>query len=181
MIRINTIYNENVSDKYFITTCGKVVSVGHNKRYGNEGYLLLAPTINKKGYYQYRLACKDKSYIQPYAHKLVAYAYIHNPNQHPQVDHLDMNKNHNYVGNLEWVTNSENMRRRIEKSGFNNGASKEFSCEDVWYIRRTHRRWREGKIWCANTKELADKFGVGQKAITSIVNRSTYKHIAEEE
>ena len=45
-----------------------------------------------------------------YVHRLVAETWIPNPNDYPQVNHINGNKDDNSVENLEWTTRSQNMR-----------------------------------------------------------------------
>lgn len=68
-----------------------------------------AYSTNHKGYYAGTLSTyngKHKSFL---AHRLVALAFIPNPENKEQVNHINGVKKDNKVTNLEWVTNQENM------------------------------------------------------------------------
>jgi hypothetical protein len=84
---------------YEISTQGKIRSL-HN-RYGINK--LLKSSKNSKGYRVVTL-CKDKKQKTFTVHKLVAAAFIPNPNNYPCVNHKNENKDDNSVDNLEWCT-----------------------------------------------------------------------------
>lgn len=62
-----------------------------------------------KGYYTVNLTLHNKT-KRCYVHRLVAEAFIPNPENKPQVNHKDTNKSNNDISNLEWCTNEENIR-----------------------------------------------------------------------
>ena len=70
------------------------------------GYIL-TPYENKKGYLKIGLFQNGKLYKRR-VNRLVAQAFISNPDNLPQVNHKDGNKKNNSYTNLEWVTNEEN-------------------------------------------------------------------------
>lgn len=53
--------------------------------------------------------------LNPRVHRLVAMTFLPNPENLPEVDHLDGNTFNNHVTNLEWVTGQENIRRRDQR------------------------------------------------------------------
>lgn len=92
-------------DKYQISNTGKVVS----KKTG----LMLKPMYNKKGYQYVHLSINKYKSAKWYIHRLVAFHFIPNSENKPQVNHVDGNPSNNDVSNLEWVTNDENQRHAI--------------------------------------------------------------------
>ena len=91
---------------YKIYEDGRVESYKDNHgNIHNEPKKVLKGYPNTKGYLLVDLRPKRAIKI----HRLVACAFIDNPFNKPQVNHIDGNKNNNHCNNLEWVTNSENQ------------------------------------------------------------------------
>ncbi len=89
---------------YGVSDCGKV----RNTRTGLE--LKLNP--DKDGYLLVALWNDGRSHYFK-VHRLVALAFLPNPDNKPQVNHVDGCRTHNAVQNLEWVTALENIRHTI--------------------------------------------------------------------
>lgn len=74
----------------------------------------LKPEETKKGYLRVDLYDEKGKRKHFKVHRLVAQAFIENPDGKPQVNHKDGNKHNNSVTNLEWVTDAENKDHRKE-------------------------------------------------------------------
>lgn len=74
---------------------------------------VLSPFNNGKGYQQITLWADGKSYKR-YVHRMVAEAFIDNPNSLSDVNHEDGNKGNNKVDNLTWCTRKDNINHAID-------------------------------------------------------------------
>lgn len=81
----------------------------------SEGRLLKTYSGNNE-YILVGLSKPDKTRFNALVHRLVAQAFIPNPNNLPEVDHIDNNPQNNNVNNLQWVTRCENMTRMLKHS-----------------------------------------------------------------
>ena len=109
------------------------------------------------------------------AHRLIAEAFIDNPDNKPYVNHIDCNKMNNCVDNLEWVTAKENTAH-LHKLGRSNPRRGEdcpqskLDTGDVYGIRYA--------IECgARNFEIAKMYSVSQSTIGDIVSGRTWNHV----
>ena len=91
--------------KLLVSDQGRVKSMLRDGR-------ILKTQRDKKGYHRLRVTISrvKRSYK---VHRLVAEAFIPNPEGKPQVNHIDGNKDNNTAANLEWVTNIENCHHAL--------------------------------------------------------------------
>ena len=154
-------------DDYFVTRDGEIYS----KKYKEIRKLKHGYTLN--GYGCVNLCKKGKAKTHRIS-RLVAQHFIDNPENKPQVNHIDGNKKNNRVENLEWCTSLENVKHAFEiglmpdRKGENAGMSK-LKDEQVKEIYLSDKRQRI----------LAKKFKVNQSTIHYIKSNKTWKHITE--
>lgn len=91
--------------RFFVTNLGRVL-----RKNSNGGFEEVKQHINKRFYYDVGLTKDGKTYTKKVS-RLVAQAFIGPIPEGYFVDHIDCNKEHNYVTNLQIITNSENVKR----------------------------------------------------------------------
>ena len=94
----------NGFEDYLITDEGIVISLKNNKR------RVLKTYYTKNGYEMVKLCMNNKTYPKQ-IHRLVAEAFIPNPNNFEDVDHKDDNRKNNKLENLQWMSHVDNIHK----------------------------------------------------------------------
>lgn len=102
---------DNISTFYFITEDGKCYN-------SKTGKYLQGQQNYKNHYFSYMLTMPDGSKKRRYAHRLVAMAFLPQPQNKnkTEINHKDGNKLNNYVDNLQWVTPQENAQHALKNN-----------------------------------------------------------------
>lgn len=104
------------------------------------------------------LLCDKGDELYKTVHRLVAEAFIPNPDGKPQVNHIDGDKQNNRVSNLEWATNSENQLHSWDVLGKTPAVGNPFN-------RKSVRCVETGDIY-ASAKDAAKSMGVSRSVIS---------------
>jgi hypothetical protein len=99
----------------------EVSNLGRVKSYKNHKEKLLKLQSTTNGYKKIYISDFSKKLINFTVHRLVAEAFIPNPNNLPQVNHINCIKSDNRVENLEWCTAKENINHMIKAGKKNVG------------------------------------------------------------
>ncbi len=103
---------------YAVSNMGRVKSLSRKKYArgilyrGTTEEIILKYTLNGNGYPKFGLM-KDRKVTQKMVHRLVAIAFIPNPNNHPVVNHKNGDKKDFSIENLEWCTHKENITHSV--------------------------------------------------------------------
>ena len=106
-------------DSYEVSTDGEIRSVDRYITRSDTGTCvfikgkILKFQIDKRGYCRVSLH-KNNEKTTAKVHRIVAETFIPNPDNKPQVNHIDGVKTNNSVSNLEWMTNKENIIHSID-------------------------------------------------------------------
>jgi hypothetical protein len=119
---------KTIYERYEVSESGVVRNKENGKQLktfvNDTGYKIVSLWINNK----------DKKFR---VHRLVAEAFIPNLENKPQINHIDGNKLNNYVGNLEWATNSENIMHRYYNLGL--GTMRKVRCVETGVVYQSQK------------------------------------------
>lgn len=156
--------------KYQISNLGQVKSLG-NDRSKKEKIRKL--NKRKDGYLQVKL-WKNGTYKMFKIHQLVAIAFVPNPDNKTDVDHIDTNRSNCHVSNLRWSTHKENCNNPLTLSNKKNNLH-------LWKLRKTK------KYICKNTgeifeseKEIKEKYNIKGHGNIAKVCRGERNHCGKD-
>lgn len=151
---------------YMITSLGRVITVK------SDNHSIMKPCINKRGYH--KIALYDKGRLTLYIHRLVGCAFVDNPDNKNQINHIDGNKTNNNFNNLEWCTAKENTQHAFKTQLNCNQGEKnvnaKLTAEQVLEIRMLLKH----KL---AIKKVAGMYNVSTGAICAIKYNKTWKSI----
>jgi hypothetical protein len=158
---------------YEVSNLGQVRSTAdrHNTFMGR----LLKLTVGRKGYLTVNFCVNDKRSTRRVA-RMVANAFIPNPDNKPEVNHKDGVKSNNCVSNLEWTTSSENSQHAYDTGlqakplGELNTQAK-LTTNQVIEIRK---RYKSENI---SMQKLGSEYGINLSTTYNIITGKLWKHL----
>lgn len=147
-----------INDKYLITSKGDIYRlIKHGKRV----FELQAKRKHNNEYLRGVIDGKDV-----YIHRLVAEAFIPNPHNYKEINHIDGNKENNNAENLEWCSRKQNCIHAY-KTGLRKPIGRKLTEQQIKDIRNSNLSY----------EILANNYGVSIAAIYQIKHFKTYKEV----
>lgn len=165
---------DGIKTDYEISNTGRLLNKRLNK--------ICSYTLNSKGYQSITLIyIKDnkKIHLNTFIHRLVATAFIPNPENKPQVNHINGNKEINWVGNLEWNTCKENIVHAVN-NGLTYKGLGENANGSIYSDKEIHevcKLLETGKF--LNT-EISEITGVNISVISKVKCKECWTHISNQ-
>lgn len=133
----------------------------------------LSPSDNGRGYLIVSLLYNGRRIVKA-VHRLLAEAFIPNPEGLSDVNHIDGNKRNNALSNLEWVTHGENIAHAFKHNLRNaTGVNNARCLTDMETVLEICELLQQGKT-PANVRDLGYNYSLARK----IKSRQTWKHVS---
>ena len=157
----------NQESKYAINKKGEIINTVTNQS--------ISQSINHDGYVVVQLSHNSRKYNKR-VHRLLAEAFIPNPNSYDTVDHINRIRDDNRLSNLRWYPWSENSKRgQIGRENYARGEKHHSNVYSEELIIEICERLSRAEDRIKISKEL----GVSSELISTIYNRKAWCHISD--
>lgn len=163
--------NYQVSNMGRVKSIGRFILTGHGY-YQYSPTIILRPNVIRSGYHQVKLFDGNGNNSSQLVHRLVAVAFIPNPNNKPEVNHKFGIKSDNRSCSLEWTTSTENTTH-AEDTGLANHYR-----TDLSIVRSIRRDISENKHQSNIDRKLAIKYNVSEHVTFAIRTNRTYTGVS---
>lgn len=158
---------------YYISNYGNLKKENYRfRKKPTNKTILIKPTIKENGYLQVTLYDKiSKKSEKKYVHRLVAQAFIPNPNNLPCVNHIDGNKQNNRVDNLEWCSYKQNMEHAVKTGLYKKYYGKDNKQSKVYVeLDENYNFIRE----IVGTRQAGRENGFSREKVTRVARHEVY-------
>jgi hypothetical protein len=156
---------------YEISNHGRVKSLSRIDANGlTRKEKILSFSKSTKGYCILNLRPNKRTIFRTSVHRLVAEAFIENPKNYKEVNHIDGIKTNNYVFNLEWCSRSQNVKHSYDNK---------LLVPKMGELNKSAKLTKSQVLDCLNmpTKDAMKKYNVSSSAIKSIKNGRLWGHL----
>ena len=167
---------KNSNGHYEVSNLGNVRSTNYIDSLGrSHKEKILTKTFDGKGNYLQSVVWRDGKFKKCSIHRLVAEAFIPNPQNLPEVNHKDEDKTNNNVENLEWCTHQYNNVYGSKKTAFcgEKNPQNKFSKETILEIRRVYKH-RDKEF---GVTALSKKYGISVPHVCAIVKGNRWANV----
>lgn len=141
----------------------EISNIGNVRSTSYKGTRLLKPAKTKRGYLNV-IFCVNQTKVHKLIHRLVAEAFIPNPRNLEQVNHINGNKEDNTVENLEWCTSEYNNQHALNRGLLNRYEDRPEAKLTKELVLKIPELIKQG----ATTDDLKDLFKVSRRCIDNI-------------
>lgn len=167
------IWKELEFANYYISNYGNFKKENYRSRKKpTNKTILITPIIKENGYLQVTLYDKvSKKNEKKYVHRLVAQAFIPNPDNLPCVNHIDGNKQNNRVDNLEWCSYKQNMEHAVKTGLYKKYYGKDNKLSKVYVeLDENYNFIRE----IVGTRQAGRENGFSREKVTRVARHEVY-------
>lgn len=164
---------EGYEGRYQVSNLGRVKSLKRKVPNGENSFRIIKEKIlktSKKSNEYIKVNLSGKSYR---VHRLVATAFIENPNNYDEINHINGDKRDNRVKNLEWCTREYNMSFNKKLNVMPKGSEHKNSTITEQVAREIKILLNKGHM----QKDIANKFNTTVNIVSQINRGLTWKHI----